>query len=50
MFWVTGLGVWFVAVVLLLPVVMEGDALPGLNRWFRAWGKGLVRDRGEMIG
>ncbi|KAF2443413.1 hypothetical protein P171DRAFT_486146 [Karstenula rhodostoma CBS 690.94] len=34
--WIGGLGVWFLLVVLLLPVFLEGDALPRLNRTLRS--------------
>jgi hypothetical protein len=33
--WVAGFCVWFLLLVLLLPVVMEKDAMPGVNRWLR---------------
>ncbi|KAF1970142.1 hypothetical protein BU23DRAFT_215899 [Bimuria novae-zelandiae CBS 107.79] len=40
--WTAGLGICFVAVVLLLPVFLEGDAMPGMNRLLRAWGKTIL--------
>jgi hypothetical protein len=33
--WVGGFCVWFLLIVLLLPVVMEKDAMTGVNRWLR---------------
>lgn len=41
--WVAGLALWFIGVVLLLPVVLKGDALPGLNQVVRRlWGWALA--------
>lgn len=46
-FWITGFCLWFILVVIMLPVITEKDAFPGLNRWLRklvadafAFGKG----------
>jgi hypothetical protein len=39
--WVGGFCVWFIIIVLLLPVILEEDAMPGLNRWLRSfWHRG----------
>jgi hypothetical protein len=35
--WVMGFCVWFLLIVLLLPVIMEKDAMPGVNRWLRSF-------------
>ncbi|KAF2464611.1 uncharacterized protein BDR25DRAFT_95829 [Lindgomyces ingoldianus] len=35
--WIGGFGIWFLAIVVLLPVVTERDAMPGLNRLLKAW-------------
>jgi hypothetical protein len=35
--WAVFFCVWFLLIVLLLPVIMERDAMPGLNRWLRSW-------------
>jgi hypothetical protein len=32
---IAALGVWFLLIVVLLPVIMERDAMLGLNRWLR---------------
>lgn len=41
--------VWFLLIVLLLPVIMERDAMPGLNRWLKRWiHELLVRTRDEV--
>ncbi|KAF1844829.1 uncharacterized protein K460DRAFT_405108 [Cucurbitaria berberidis CBS 394.84] len=34
---ITGFCVWFVLIVVLLPVITEKDAMPGFNRWLRSW-------------
>ncbi|EUC48925.1 hypothetical protein COCMIDRAFT_85912 [Bipolaris oryzae ATCC 44560] len=33
--WILGFAVWFLLIVILLPVVTEKDAMPGFNRWLR---------------
>ncbi|KAF2118664.1 hypothetical protein BDV96DRAFT_642847 [Lophiotrema nucula] len=33
--WAAAFLIWFLAVVVLLPVVTERDAMPGFNRWLR---------------
>jgi hypothetical protein len=33
--WVLGFAVWFAVVVLMLPVVMEREAMVGVNAWLR---------------
>ncbi|KAF2640622.1 hypothetical protein P280DRAFT_517986 [Massarina eburnea CBS 473.64] len=33
--WIGGFAVWFLLVVVLLPVIMERDAMPGFNRFLR---------------
>jgi hypothetical protein len=33
--WVAALFVWFLLIVVLLPVITEKDAMPGFNRWLR---------------
>ncbi|KAF2688857.1 hypothetical protein K458DRAFT_154031 [Lentithecium fluviatile CBS 122367] len=33
--WVLGFCVWFVVIVVMLPVIMERDVMPGFNRWLR---------------
>jgi hypothetical protein len=33
--WIAGLCLWFVAIVVLLPVITEKDAMPGFNQWLR---------------
>lgn len=33
--WIAGFGVWFVLVVVMLPVVMEREAMIGFNAWLR---------------
>jgi hypothetical protein len=33
--WVLGFCVWFLVIVVMLPVIMERDAMPGFNRWLR---------------
>jgi hypothetical protein len=43
LFWIGGMGIWFLAVVLLLPVFLEGDALPRLNG-------GIRKGMGKMPG
>ena len=35
--WVLGFVVWFVVVVVMLPVVMEREAMIGVNAWLRRW-------------
>ncbi|KAH7117604.1 hypothetical protein B0J11DRAFT_570848 [Dendryphion nanum] len=35
----TALGIWFIAIIVLLPVITEKDAMPGLNRLLRPWVK-----------
>lgn len=35
--WSFGMAIWFLMVALLLPVFLEGDAMPGLNRALRRW-------------
>ena len=35
--WVAGFCLWFLLIVVLLPVIMEKDAMPGFNRWLRKW-------------
>lgn len=35
--WVAAFFVWFLLIVVLLPVVTEKDAMPGFNRWLREW-------------
>jgi hypothetical protein len=41
--WMVFFCVWFLLIVLLLPVIMERDAMPGLNRWLRSWVHDLIR-------
>ncbi|OAG01737.1 uncharacterized protein CC84DRAFT_1221221 [Paraphaeosphaeria sporulosa] len=41
--WIAALGIWFLLVVLLLPVLLEADALPGLNKILRNWSIALLR-------
>lgn len=33
--WIAGFCVWFLLVVVALPIILEQDAMPGLNRWLR---------------
>ena len=33
--WVTAFCVWFLLIVVLLPVITEKDAMPGFNKWLR---------------
>ncbi|EUC38457.1 hypothetical protein COCCADRAFT_32397 [Bipolaris zeicola 26-R-13] len=33
--WILGFAVWFLLIVILLPVITEKDAMPGFNRWLR---------------
>ena len=33
--WVAGFCVWFLLIVILLPIITEKDAMPGFNRWLR---------------
>ncbi|KAF1938861.1 hypothetical protein EJ02DRAFT_271137 [Clathrospora elynae] len=33
--WVTAFCLWFLLIVVLLPVITEKDAMPGFNRWLR---------------
>ena len=40
--WITGLMVWFFLVILLLPVFLEAEAMPGMNRILRRWGTTLL--------
>ncbi|EMD87572.1 hypothetical protein COCC4DRAFT_134471 [Bipolaris maydis ATCC 48331] len=35
--WILGFAVWFLVIVILLPVITEKDAMPGLNRRLRNW-------------
>jgi hypothetical protein len=32
-FWITGFCLWFMLIVIMLPVITEKDAFPGLNTW-----------------
>ena len=48
---VAGFGVWFLVIVVLLPIITEKDAMPGFNKLLRrllAWGNhgddGLKKD------
>jgi hypothetical protein len=34
--WVAALFLWFLLIVVLLPVITEKDAMPGFNRWLSA--------------
>ncbi|KAF2788892.1 hypothetical protein K505DRAFT_420809 [Melanomma pulvis-pyrius CBS 109.77] len=42
LYWIALFGVWFLIIILLLPVVMEKDAMPGLNRLLRRWIQALT--------
>ena len=33
--WVAGFCLWFLLIVILLPIITEKDAMPGFNRWLR---------------
>ncbi|KAH8726111.1 hypothetical protein GQ44DRAFT_726465 [Phaeosphaeriaceae sp. PMI808] len=33
--WIAGFVIWFLLIVILLPVITEKDAMPGFNRWLR---------------
>jgi hypothetical protein len=33
--WIAGLCLWFLTIVVLLPIIMEKDAMPGFNRGLR---------------
>ncbi|KAH7073626.1 hypothetical protein BKA63DRAFT_566816 [Paraphoma chrysanthemicola] len=33
--WIAGFVLWFLLIVVLLPVVTEKDAMPAFNRWLR---------------
>jgi hypothetical protein len=35
--WIGAFAVWFLLIVAMLPVVMERDAMIGLNAWLWAW-------------
>ena len=35
--WVAALFVWFLLIVVLLPVITEKDAMPGFNKWLRSF-------------
>ncbi|KAF2627080.1 hypothetical protein BU25DRAFT_68591 [Macroventuria anomochaeta] len=41
--WIAGFAVWFMVVVVMLPVIMEREAMIGVNAWLR----GKWRDDGE---
>jgi hypothetical protein len=42
LFWVLGFCVWFLIIVVMLPVIMERDAMPGFNRWLRKFWRSLL--------
>ncbi|OAL01915.1 hypothetical protein IQ06DRAFT_129441 [Phaeosphaeriaceae sp. SRC1lsM3a] len=33
--WIAGICLWFLAIVVLLPIITERDAMPGFNTWLR---------------
>jgi hypothetical protein len=33
--WIAGLCLWFLTIVILLPIITERDAMPGFNQWLR---------------
>ncbi|PSN68182.1 hypothetical protein BS50DRAFT_358987 [Corynespora cassiicola Philippines] len=35
LYWMAGFAVWFVLIVVLLPIITEKDAMPGFNRFLR---------------
>lgn len=37
LFWILGFCLWFLLIVLLLPIITEKEAMPGFNRWLRKW-------------
>ncbi|KAF2711058.1 hypothetical protein K504DRAFT_500992 [Pleomassaria siparia CBS 279.74] len=45
--WILGFAVWFLLVVVLLPVIMERDAMPGLNTLLRNWVHNVLHARGS---
>jgi hypothetical protein len=47
--WLAFFCVWFLLIVLLLPLIMEKDAMPGLNRWLRRWVHDLIGGTGDEI-
>lgn len=36
LYWIAGFCLWFLFIVVLLPVITEKDAMPGFNRWLRS--------------
>jgi hypothetical protein len=36
-FWFAAFAVWFLLIVVMLPVVMEREAMIGVNTWLRGW-------------
>jgi hypothetical protein len=37
MLWIMAFSLWFILIVILLPVITEKDAMPGFNKWLRNW-------------
>ncbi|KAF2855209.1 hypothetical protein T440DRAFT_206220 [Plenodomus tracheiphilus IPT5] len=36
LYWILGFCLWFLLIVVLLPVITERDAMPGFSRWLRS--------------
>lgn len=47
--WMAFFCVWFLLIVLLLPLIVERDAMPGLNRWLRRWVHDLIGGERDEI-
>ena len=47
--WMVFFCVWFLLIVVLLPCIMERDAMPGLNRWLRRWVHDLIGETRDEI-
>lgn len=41
---ISALCIWFLAIVLLLPIITERDAMPGLNRFLRRVISSIIKD------
>lgn len=35
--WIVAFVVWFLLIVVMLPIIMEREAMIGVNAWLRAW-------------